>query len=62
MAKTIKVDENTKTVTASADVIVTVTEKSLTEKQFLEKILHIQAEGGFGTHLNALIKERIKTL
>ncbi len=52
----------TQTVTASANVVVTVTDERLSEKDFLEKILNIQAVGGFGTHLNDLLKTRIKSL
>lgn len=33
-----------------------------TEIQFLQKILIIQEEGGFGRHLNGVIYERIKSL
>lgn len=33
-----------------------------TEIQFLERILRIQEEGGFGRHLNGIIYDRIKSL
>lgn len=33
-----------------------------TEVEFLERILKIQKEGGFGTHLNEIIKARIKAI
>jgi hypothetical protein len=32
------------------------------EAEFLTRILHIQHEGGFGRHLDEIIKERINSL
>lgn len=36
--------------------------KGETEIDFLQRILSIQEEGGFGRHLNGIIYERIKSL
>lgn len=36
--------------------------KGENEIQFLQRILFIQEDGGFGRHLHTLIKERIKSL
>lgn len=42
--------------------VVSEKEKTLTETEFLQRILQIQREGGFGRHLDALIADRIKEI
>ena len=51
----------TVTKTVKADVSISVKPKS-DEVLFLERILHIQKNGGWGTHLNEIINERIKAI
>ncbi len=56
--ETITLEEVVETTVEAAPVITT----EETEVDFLEKILRIQNEGGFGLHLNGMITERIKKI
>jgi len=64
MAKATKVIEKENVTTTGGKSLNIITEvvKKETEIDFLNRLLHIQKEGGFGTHLNDIIKERIKSL
>lgn len=42
--------------------LIETSEPKLTETEFLQKILFIQKDGGFGRHLDAMIAERIKEI
>lgn len=64
MEKATKVIEKENITTTGGKKLEIVSEvvKKETEVEFLSRILHIQKEGGFGTHLNEIIKARIKSL
>jgi hypothetical protein len=55
-----EVNPDNKSTTANAEIKMVV--KKSDEVEFLERILNIQEQGGFGRHLHDLIYERIKSL